>query len=222
MVSLENLNSAKLKKSWIKEIKDNKYLIFLSLVLLAIALAIDYITGIYVQGIQGVVAQDFILDHLPTIDLHLIYIYGIVVIVAFLLFCPLFFTFNEFHEVIRQFSLLMAIRGIFTIFTHLTLPTGAIALDVPQALFFLDFKNDFFFSGHTAVPFLGFLLFKKDKIRYFFLASSIIMAMVVLLMHVHYTIDVLSAFFITYGSYKIGVRFFDKINIYLKKGLSKD
>jgi len=31
----------------------------------------------------------------------------------------------------------------------------------------------------------------------------------VLLMHQHYTIDVVSAFFITYGVYKIGNRLFD-------------
>jgi hypothetical protein len=210
-----------LQKSWSKEIKDNKYLILLSFILLAVALVIDYMTGTYVQEVQGVSAPDFILDHLPTVDLHLVYIYGIVIIVAFLLLYPLFFRVNEFHEVISQFSLLMAIRGIFTCFTHLTLPAGAIALNVPRALFFLDFTNDLFFSGHTAVPFLGFLLFKKDKIRYFFLASSVIMAMVVLLMHVHYTIDVLSAFFITYGSYKIGARFFDKINAYCKRELKR-
>ncbi len=219
MVSLEDLNSAKLKKSWRKEIKDNKYLILLSFVLLAIALAISYMTGIYVQEVQGVTAPDLVLDHIPTLDLDLIYIYGAVLIVALLFLYPLFFKVNKFHEVISQFGLLVAIRGIFTIFTHLALPAGAFSFNVPRPLFFLDFTNDLFFSGHTAVPFLGFLLFKKDKIRYFFLASSVIMAMVVLLMHVHYTIDVLSAFFITYGSYKIGARFFDKINAYLKREL---
>ncbi len=219
MTPLRTVKNMELQKSWGREIKDNKYLILLSFILLAIALVIDYMTGIYVEEIQGVTAPDLILGHIPTLDLNLIYIYGIVIIVVILLLYPLFFRVNEFHEVLSQFSLLVAIRGIFTIFTHLALPAGAIALDVPRALFFLDFKNDFFFSGHTAVPFLGFLLFKKDKIRYFFLACSIIMAMVVLLMHIHYTIDVLSAFFITYGSYKIGRRFFDKINAYLKREL---
>jgi hypothetical protein len=35
------------------------------------------------------------------------------------------------------------------------------------------------------------------------LVSSIILAITVLLMHVHYSIDVLSAYFITYGVYKL-------------------
>ena len=49
------------------------------------------------------------------------------------------------------------------------------------------------------------------------LALSILMGTVVLLMHVHYTIDVLSAFFITFGTFKIGEWFFSKVDIYFKK-----
>ncbi len=78
----------------------------------------------------------------------------------------------------------------------------------------MDFKNDLFFSGHTAVPFLGFLLFKNRKVKYTFLGASIIMAITVLLMHVHYSIDVFSAFFITYGTFKIGEWLFKKMDNY--------
>ena len=63
-----------------------------------------------------------------------------------------------------------------------------------------------FFSGHTAMPFLGFYLFRRSWVRYAFLAGSIVMGFVVLAMHVHYSIDVLAAFFMTYGSYRIGHR----------------
>jgi len=55
----------------------------------------------------------------------------------------------------------------------------------------LNFSNDLFFSGHTAVPFLGYLLFKEEKIRYVFLALSIMMGGVVLLMH--FTIRLMSS-----------------------------
>jgi len=39
-----------------------------------------------------------------------------------------------------------------------------------------------------------------------------VMAATVLLMHVHYSIDVFSAFFITYGIYKIGQRLVAKFD----------
>ena len=55
------------------------------------------------------------------------------------------------------------------------------------------------------------LLFWPNKLlRYFFLACSVFFAIAVLLGHVHYTIDVASAFFITYGVYKIACYLFPR------------
>lgn len=207
----------KLENQWIKEIKSNKYLIIFSIFLLILASILDYIAGAYVTKTIGATAPDLILDRIPTLDLDFIYLYGSIAMVILLFAYALFFKVKEFHTVISQFSLLIIVRGIFTCFTHLSTPTGALQFEVPKYLFFLNFSNDLFFSGHTAIPFLGFLLFKEDKIRYLFLALSIIMGAVVLLMHIHYSIDVFSAFFITFGTYKFGDLFFKKINIYLKK-----
>ena len=128
-----------------------------------------------------------------------------------LILYPFIYDIKKFHELIIMLSFLIMVRALFTTFTHLSNPADALNFPVPKFLFFLDFKNDLFFSGHTAVPFLGFLLF-KDKIKYFFLASSFIMAFAVLSMHIHYTIDVMSAFFITYCVYKIGEAFFNRID----------
>jgi len=207
----------KLKKEWNKEIFEHRWLIFFSLILLVIAVILDYVAGTYVSKIQGVAVPDILLDNIPTVDLNYIYLYGAVFMVILLFLYPLVFEVKKFHIVISQFSLLVMVRGFFTSLTHLAIPTGALQFHVPKALFFLNFSNDLFFSGHTAIPFLGFLLFKEDKIRYLFLALSILMGTVVLLMHVHYTIDVLSAFFITFGTFKIGEWFFSKVDIYFKK-----
>ena len=198
-------------KEWGKEIFEHKYLILFSLFLLAVAIFLDYLAGIYVNKTPGVVAPDLILDHIPTLDLDLIFIYGDVLIIALIFLFPLFFSVKQFHKAISQFSLLIIVRAAFTTFTHLETPLGALKFHIPNLISIISFQNDMFFSGHTAVPFLGFLLFKDSKIRYFFLASSIVMAATVLFMHVHYTIDVFSAFFITYGVYKIGERLFKRV-----------
>jgi cell division protein FtsW (lipid II flippase) len=97
-------------------------------------------------------------------------------------------------------------------FTHLKAPIDAIAIELPWITSHLGFQNDLFFSGHTAVPFLGFLLFKDSNIRYFFLISSIVLGATVLFMHIHYSIDVFSAFFITFGTFKLGEHVFKKID----------
>lgn len=196
---------------WKKEIWKHKHLIFFSLIFLIIAIILDYFAGVYVTNTTGVVAPDIILDNIPTIDLDFIFIYGYMIVIAILFIHPLFFKVSELHKVISQFSLLIMVRALFTCLTHLQIPTDAISFKIPDIISIISFKNDLFFSGHTAVTFLGFLLFRHSKLKYFFLISSVIMGAVVLLMHVHYTIDVVSAFFITYGTFKIGGWFFNKI-----------
>lgn len=199
---------------WRQEIWHHKHLILASLVFLAISIILDYIAGVYVTETPGVVASDLILDNTPTIDLNLIYIYGFMFVVVLIFIYPLLFRVKELHKVIGQFSLLLMVRSAFTCFTHLKIPTDALIFKMPPIISLISFQNDLFFSGHTAVAFLGFLLFRDKKIGYFFLIASIIMGCIVLLMHVHYSIDVLSAFFITYGTFNIGKWFFSKIDRY--------
>jgi membrane-associated phospholipid phosphatase len=54
------------------------------------------------------------------------------------------------------------------------------------------------------MPFLGFYLFRGNILRYVYLVGAIVMGAVVLAMHVHYSIDVFGAFFMTYCSYQMG------------------
>jgi hypothetical protein len=196
---------------WKYELKKHKYLIALSLLFFAIATILTYLAGIYVSNTQGSAVQDLILDHLPVVDLSFIFVFGEIAIIAAIFLYPLFFNVKELHKAASQLSLLILVRAIFICFTHLQAPAGAVSLSYPWPFTLLDFRNDLFFSGHTAIPFLGFLVFKNSRIRWVFLAASIVMAITVLLMHVHYSIDVLSAFFITYGTYKIGEWFFKRV-----------
>jgi membrane-associated phospholipid phosphatase len=69
--------------------------------------------------------------------------------------------------------------------------------------------NDFFFSGHTGMPFLIALIFWKEKwVRSISIAVSLLFGALVLLGHLHYSIDVFGAFFITYTIFHICQKFF--------------
>ena len=199
-------------KQWKKEFKDNKNAILISFIFLFMALILNYLAGSYVGTTKTAFVPDLILDNIPPIDLSFLYIYGYAMVILVLFLHPLIVHMREFHIVISQFSLLLLIRSFFMLFTHLTVPPDAIALNLPMIYYPLAFNNDLFFSGHTAVPFLGFLLFRKEKIGLFFLVSTIVLASTILLGHLHYSIDVFAAFFITYGSYKLSNWFFKKIN----------
>lgn len=63
--------------------------------------------------------------------------------------------------------------------------------------------KDLFFSGHTATMFLFFLLVEKKWLKNILLAFTGLIAIFVLVQHVHYSIDVLVAFGAGYCSYRI-------------------
>jgi len=202
-------------REWRNEFFEYRYLILLSLLIVVIAAFLDYFSGVYVSTAKVAHVPDLILDHIGPIDVGIFYIYGYLTLCFTLLFYPLLFHIRALHVVISQFSFLVILRAVFIVFTHLQTPPSAVVVTFPWIFRGLSFQNDMFFSGHTAIPFLGFFLF-KGKIRYFFLCGSIFMGVVVLITHSHYSIDVFSAFFITYCSYKIGNVVLAKVEPYIK------
>lgn len=192
---------------WKKEIKKHYKSIIFSVFLLILATVINYNAGLYVTEKGSAAVTDFVLDHFGPYDLSFFFIYVWLFLVSLLILYPVIFKVELFHRVLGQFSFLIIIRSFFITLTHLKTPIDAIYANFPGFISTMAFQNDLFFSGHTAVPFLGFLFYKSHKIRWLFLAGSIMMAITVLSMHQHYTIDVLSAYFITYGVYHLA-RFF--------------
>jgi len=199
-------------QSWKKEISENKKVIFFSIIFLIIANFSYQIAGEYVDEVAGVQAQDIILDNIPTINLSFFYIYGGILILGLLIFYPLFFNVKKFHVSLSQLSLLLIIRSFFITLTHLKVPADAVEITIPKLYNLMTFNNDLFFSGHTALPFLGFLMFRKERIGIFFLVLTFVMMITVLFMHFHYSIDVFAALFITYGSFKVGEWLFKGID----------
>ncbi len=193
-------------RQWAMEVLACKRLIVLSLVCIGVGLGFDYACGMYVHTMRSVKVPDLILDLFDPIDASFLFIYGYVALIASMFLYPIVFRMRTIHVVAFQFSLLLVVRSLFMIFTHMETPAGAISVNYPFFFRSLYFENDMFFSGHTAMPFLGFYVFRRSWLRYVFLAGSIVMGCVVLAMHVHYSIDVLAAFFMTYGSYRIGHR----------------
>ena len=204
-------------RDWRQELVEHRYLILLSLAVVAAATLLDYFSGVYVSRTEGAIVPDLILDHVGPVDASFFYVYGYLILCFTMFLYPLFFHIRTLHIVVSQFSFLVMLRAVFVTLTHLETPPGAIPAEFPWIFQGISFQNDMFFSGHTAVPFLGFFLY-RGIVRYFFLFGSIFMAIVVLLTHSHYSIDVFSAFFITYCSYKIGSVVISKIEPSIKNG----
>jgi hypothetical protein len=208
----ELLPLAKLKFSQvIKDILEHKFFIFFSLIALSVALVLNVFAGRYTDKVGTAISHDIILDNLPVLNLNFIYIWVAIAITSIMIFYVLFFRTNRFHIYLSHLSLLILVRNFAMCLTHLKTPSEAVYSNFPFFLNLFSFQNDLFFSGHVAYTFIGFLLFKDSKIKWLFLFSSIIMAVTVLLMHAHYSIDVFSAYFITYGTFVLGEKMFKRV-----------
>ena len=64
--------------------------------------------------------------------------------------------------------------------------------------------KDMFFSGHISSTFLLYLYSRKlGKVSYLFLAANLFTFYVVAVSHLHYTVDIIGAYFITYALFKL-------------------
>jgi len=191
-------------QDWWKEFKKHWLLIIVSLVLLIIALSIEIRAGNFVRyEVPAKEVGDLIISNIRPIDLTFIFVHYFSILFGFYFIYPLFFRVKILAKAISQFSLLVLVRSIFICLTHLQTPSDAIRVNYFWIFDTFGFENDMFFSGHTAIPFLGFLIY-DGWVRYLLLASSIIIGASALLMHRHYSIDVFAAFFITYAVFKLG------------------
>lgn len=106
----------------------------------------------------------------------------------------------------QSYLLIAALRLITIFFLPLNAPFHIIPLQDPFVEFFgggQTLLRDLFFSGHTSTMFLLALTAKHKTLKWIFVAATVLVAFCVLLQHVHYTIDVLTAPFFAYTTYRI-------------------
>jgi hypothetical protein len=155
--------------------------------------------------------DDIILSNVPVFEVDGLFIYGTFVVIAYTVVILLWHP-KRIPFALHSLTLFILIRSAFTLMTHLGAPEATYVSDFGETITKAFFGADQFFSGHTGMPFIGALAFWgiDNRVRNFFFASSFYFAVIVLLGHIHYTIDVASAFFITYGIYHICLHLFPK------------
>jgi hypothetical protein len=113
---------------------------------------------------------------------------------------------------LQAYALLMTMRFITIYLVPLDTPPGIVTLRDPMArLFFYEdgsVTKDLFFSGHAATLFLFFFLVDKKILAYCILAGALVLSVLLLILHTHYSYDVLAAPVFAYAAYKIAGRLF--------------
>ncbi len=187
---------------------------WLGVLLLALSVIVQIVLGRFSSrvAINAAPVRDIFLDNLPLVDLGGIIVGGAIVLWVFawvfLIVRPRYLLFST-----KAIALYIISRAFFFSLTHI----GPYPLQYAPGphndgygLYRLvTFQGNFFYSGHTAFPFLLALIFWDNKyLRYLCLFLTVFFGASVLLAHVHYSIDVFAAPFIVYGMFVMTTRLF--------------
>lgn len=180
----------------------------LSLLMLLVSAFINFGAGVYATDRVSSPVTDIILSNIPVYDVDGIFIYGPLVLIAVIIWLC-FSEPKQLPFICKSLALFIVIRSGFVSLTHIAPFPTRIGIQPSDIISFFTSGNDLFFSGHTGIPFLMALIFWNNPFwRYFFIILSIFFGIIVLMGHLHYSIDVASAFFITYSIFHIAERFF--------------
>ena len=160
--------------------------------------AISYASN-YANSRASNAVTDIVLSNIPVVDVSDWFVYGTFALIIFT--CLLFFDHpKRMPFMLFTLAVFYFVRALFVSLTHLgPFPLQTIN-DFGTIITKLFFGGDYFFSGHTGTPFLLALIFWRTPwIRNVYLAWTLFFSIIVLLGHLHYSIDVLSALFVSYA-----------------------
>jgi membrane-associated phospholipid phosphatase len=181
----------------------NKTIIALLLVAIILILLPTFFA--FIEKREGMVLQDFVLEAIPAKDVSIptfVVIWSVVLLVFYRIYqSPRLFL------VVAYGFILMCLARILTIsLLPLNPPAGIITLKDPIANIAyggngIFITKDLFYSGHTGNMFLFFLCLQHKWDKIIALSASFIVGILVMVQHIHYSIDVIAAFIFTYFIY---------------------
>jgi hypothetical protein len=195
------------KDLWNNPYKKNRFIIG-TLVWLVVIFTLPYFFN-YIEKRKGVVLNDLVLQELPPYDVSVIIfsiIWGMIalIVVRAINNPSIYITYSW------TFIFICVARVITISLIPLNPPHGYIPLIDPLTGVFYGnnvISKDLFFSGHVSTVLLIFLCLKKRSDKIIALMATVCIAGLLLVQHVHYTVDVVAAPFFVYALYWITRRF---------------
>ncbi len=179
---------------------------FLTLAILTVTLISFVYFLTYNEGRVGYIFDDPILNSFKPIAVseitffvtYFFAVYGIII------------SFREppiFISLLQAYTILTFLRMLSLYFFPLEAPTTIIPLkdSFLQSTFYSGRENlkDLFFSGHTATIFLFAFAFRKKGTKRFFFIGAYLVGILVVMQHVHFSIDVIAAPLFAYCAIQI-------------------
>ncbi len=197
--SINGLGAVTWKNAWMSSEFRVKFIVA-GLIFIAIILFFPTFFAT-IERRNGILLDDWVLPYLPAVDVSVP-----TFLIIWLMTVWLLFRCVRDPSMALQFLcgiiLLFCLRMIAIMLVPLDPPLGLIPLKDPLASIGYGGKvfirKDLFFSGHTSVQFLIFLSLKKRTDKILALCATVAIGVLVLIQHVHYTIDVLGALPVAY------------------------
>ncbi len=193
--------------SWLEawQHKRFRYKTIIALLLVAIILILLPTFFAFIEKREGMVLQDFVLDAIPAMDVS-IPTFAIIWSVVLLVFYRIYQNPRLFLVVAYGFILMCVLRVLTISLLPLHPPPGLIVLKDPIANIAyggngIFITKDLFYSGHTGNMFLFFLCLEHKWDKIIALTASFLVGILVMVQHIHYSIDVFAAFLFTYFIY---------------------
>ncbi|HEY8780603.1 MAG TPA: phosphatase PAP2-related protein [Mucilaginibacter sp.] len=211
---MHDIPTSSIKETWKEAWKSsrNRQQIIIGTVSMLIVVFILPVFFGYIEKRKGILLNDWVLDQLPPHNVSgLIF----VIIWGMILFVVIRAIFNPRIYITYAWALVFVCiaRLICITLVPLDPPTGLIPLTDPLTGVFYGntfVTKDLFFSGHTAILTLIALCLEKKTDKLIAWLAVIAVGFLLLVQHVHYTIDVLAAPVIAYVLYTINQHFLFK------------
>lgn len=192
------LNNICWKEAFSNSLFKKKFILGSLLIVLNLAVFPAYFS--FIQHRPGTQLNDHLLSNLPGKDVSVlifsvIYFSVIIGIRRALKYPQLFLTFMWAYLILN----LVRMSTIYLV--PLEPPMGLVLLTDPSLVPFYgktSITKDLFFSGHTSTVFLIFLVVKEKWEKILMIIATLVVGVLLLVQHIHYTIDVVMAPFFVY------------------------
>jgi len=195
------------KEAWESPVKRGQ-LIIITILIGVFGIGLPYFFN-YIEKRNGIVLNDWVLAHIPAHDVSVLIftvIWGMILLILYRsLYSP-----SIFITYCLTLALVTVARVICISVVPLAPPIGLIPLSDPVTGIFYGESNitkDLFFSGHMATLSVIYFCLEKKTDKLIGLLAVIVLAFLLALQHIHYTVDILTAPVIVYAVYSITSRY---------------
>jgi hypothetical protein len=198
------------KKTWNSPGKRQRLIIIIVLIPVFFA-ALPYFFN-YIEKRNGVLLHDWVLAKIPPHNVSVV-IFAIIWSMILLTLYRSLYSPSIFITYCFTLALVTIARITCISLVPLTPPAGLIPLTDPiSGIFYGEatITKDLFFSGHTATLATIFFCLERKTDKLIAFAAMIALAILLVIQHIHYTIDILTAPVVVYVLYRVTCRFLFK------------